>query len=76
MRAPRNAASDEEKRVTLHGNTRPEAKPENDRGPVHGKHPMDHMLLQLRRLSRNWPCSSSWKNYIRKAPQFSAVDFS
>jgi hypothetical protein len=40
---------DDEKRVTLHGNTRPEARHENDRGPVHGNYPMDHMLLQLRR---------------------------
>jgi uncharacterized membrane protein YkoI len=40
---------DEEKRITLHGNTRPEAKFENDRGPVAGNFPMEHMLLQLRR---------------------------
>jgi pro-kumamolisin-like protein len=40
---------DEGKRVTLHGNTRPEAKHEHDRGPVHGHFRMEHMLLQLRR---------------------------
>ena len=40
---------DDEKRVTLHGNTRPEANEQNDRGPVHGNFPMEHMLLQLRR---------------------------
>jgi hypothetical protein len=40
---------DEEKRVTLHGNTRPEARFENDRGPVADDFPMEHMLLQLRR---------------------------
>jgi len=42
-------SADEEKRVILHGNTRPEAKFENDRGPVAGNFPMEHMLLQLRR---------------------------
>lgn len=40
---------DEEKRVTLQGNTRPEVKPENDRGAVPDEFPMEHMLLQLRR---------------------------
>jgi hypothetical protein len=39
----------EENRVTLQGNTRPEAKFENDRGPVADGFPMEHMLLQLRR---------------------------
>jgi subtilase family serine protease len=42
-------AVDEEKRVTLHGNTRPEARLENDRGAVPGDFRMEHMLLQLRR---------------------------
>src|SRR5713226_3779464 len=36
-------------RVTLHGNTRPEARAENDRGPVTDDFPMEHMLLQLQR---------------------------
>src|SRR6266850_389652 len=40
---------DEAKRVTLHGNTRPEAKLENDRGPVAADFRMEHVLLQLRR---------------------------
>jgi pro-kumamolisin-like protein len=40
---------DDAKRVTLHGNTRPEAKPQNDRGRVDDNLPMEHMLLQLRR---------------------------
>jgi hypothetical protein len=35
--------------VTLRGNTRPEARPENDRGVVADSFPMEHMLLQLRR---------------------------
>jgi len=41
---------DEARLVTLSGNTRPEARrPENDRGPVPGDFPLEHMLLQLRR---------------------------
>src|SRR6266852_4441492 len=40
---------DEGHRVTLHGNTRPEARAENDRGPVTDDFPMEHMLLQLQR---------------------------
>ena len=40
---------DENDRVTLTGNTRPEARPENDRGKVAGQFPMQHMLLQLKR---------------------------
>ena len=41
---------DERKLVTLHGNTRPEARERrNDRGRVDDDFPMEHMLLQLRR---------------------------
>ena len=41
---------DENKLVTLRGNTRPEAlEAANDRGPVDDAFPMTHMLLQLRR---------------------------
>ncbi len=39
----------EGRQATLGGNVRPEARPENDRGPVAESFPMDHMLLQLRR---------------------------
>ncbi|HEY6292459.1 MAG TPA: protease pro-enzyme activation domain-containing protein [Terriglobia bacterium] len=42
-------AIDENKLVTLAGNTRPEAAAINDRGRVPDGFPMDHMLLQLRR---------------------------
>ena len=42
---------DETSRVTLHGNTRPEAHGKNDRGPVADTLRMEHMLLQLRRPS-------------------------
>ena len=40
---------DESKLVTLSGNTRPEAKKQNDRGLVADSFPMEHMLLQLKR---------------------------
>ena len=40
---------DENRLVTLHGNTRPEAKAEYDRGAVSEDFPLKHMLLQLRR---------------------------
>jgi subtilase family serine protease/acyl-CoA thioesterase FadM len=40
---------DENKRVILNGNTRPEATPENDHGRVPDDHRMEHMLLQLKR---------------------------
>jgi len=40
---------DENNLVSLRGNTRPEANAANDRGPVNGGFPMDHMLLQLKR---------------------------
>jgi len=36
-------------RVTLTGNTHPEARTANDRGPVANSFSMDHMLLQLKR---------------------------
>jgi len=35
--------------VTLKGNTRPEARAQNDRGAVADDFPMEHILLQLRR---------------------------
>ncbi len=40
---------DESKLVTLGGNTRPEAKKQNDRGLVSDGLAMEHMLLQLKR---------------------------
>jgi hypothetical protein len=40
---------DEGHRVTLHGNTRPEARAENDRGAVADDFPLEHVLLQLQR---------------------------
>src|SRR5271166_4299694 len=40
---------DENKLVTLKGNTRSEANAQNDLGPVADSLSMDHMLLQLKR---------------------------
>src|ERR1700758_2315021 len=40
---------DESRLAALPGNVRPEARAENDRGPVADTTPMEHMLLQLRR---------------------------
>jgi len=48
-RALLTQAIDEEARVTLKGNTYPEANAKNDRGPVPADFPMEHMMLQLRR---------------------------
>jgi len=42
-------AIDEGARVTLRGNTHPEANARNDRGAVAGDFPMEHMMLLLRR---------------------------
>ena len=42
-------AVNENARVALKGNTRPEANATNDRGPVADDFPMEHMLLQLQR---------------------------
>src|SRR5262249_34007909 len=40
---------DENQRVSLRGNTRPEANLRHDRGAVPDALPMEHMLLQLKR---------------------------
>jgi len=40
---------DETNRVSLEGNTHPEARPANDRGTVANDFAMEHMLLQLKR---------------------------
>src|SRR6266481_8401245 len=44
-----NQGIDEINRVTLGGNTHPEARPANDRGAVANGFAMEHMLLQLKR---------------------------
>jgi uncharacterized repeat protein (TIGR01451 family) len=49
VRLPVTQNTEEEKGVSLHGNTRPEANIKNDRGPVADDFPVEHMLLQLRR---------------------------
>jgi len=43
---------DENKLVTLVGNTRSEANAENDLGPVSDALPLDHMMLQLKRSAQ------------------------
>jgi subtilase family serine protease len=43
------APIDDNQTVSLDGNTRPEATPANDRGPVPGSLALKHMLLQLNR---------------------------
>jgi hypothetical protein len=40
---------DETNRVAVAGNTHPEARPANDRGPVANNFVMEHMPLQLKR---------------------------
>jgi len=50
LRRPRVVqAVQESDRVLLRGSVRPEARPENDRGPVADALPLEHMLLQLKR---------------------------
>ena len=44
-----HAKVDEDKLVTLPGNTRPEANAENDLGAVSDALSLDHMMLQLKR---------------------------
>jgi subtilase family serine protease len=44
-----DTAIDENDLVPLEGNTRPEATPFNDRGPVADSLPLEHLFLQLRR---------------------------
>jgi subtilase family serine protease len=43
---------DETKRITLAGNTHPEASAENDRGAVSDDLNLDHMMLQLKRSAQ------------------------
>jgi hypothetical protein len=45
-------AIDPSRLVRLAGNTRPEAKPQNDQGAVPDNFPMPHMMLQMRRSSQ------------------------
>jgi len=44
---------DESRTVALAGNTRPEANPANDLGPVEDRFPLEHMLLLLKRSPAN-----------------------
>ncbi len=49
--APVTTAIDDGARVTLSGNVRPEAVPQNDRGPVPVSMPMEHLQILLRRCA-------------------------
>src|SRR5215472_6469088 len=48
-RAQITQSIDESQLITLHGNTHPKAKAENDRGPVDDSFQMEHLVLQLKR---------------------------
>ncbi|HSY27647.1 MAG TPA: hypothetical protein VK832_09110, partial [Burkholderiaceae bacterium] len=58
-----HAVIDEGQRVTLRGNTRPEATAENDLGAVADTMPMEHMLLQLKRSPER---EAALKQYIEE----------
>ena len=64
---------DENKLVTLRGNTRPEAhNPANDRGRVDDNFPMEHMLLQLRRPAE---LEQDFDEYIEELTDKSSPNF-
>jgi subtilase family serine protease len=63
---------DEGQIVTLAGNTRPEAIPENDRGPVAENLLLEHMLLQLKRSPEQEQALQKFigQQYDHKSPNF------
>ena len=63
---------DENKLVTLAGNTRSEANAENDLGPVAGALNMDHMLLQLKRSASQQQAAAQFVADLHnpKSPNF------
>ncbi len=63
---------DESRRVTLRGNTRPEARPEHDRGRVPDEFRLEHMLLQLRRPPET---EQEFEDYIDSLTQHSSANF-
>src|SRR5271170_1674328 len=72
---------DENKLVTLAGNTRPEATAENDLGAVSDGLSMDHMMLQLKRSAQQEQAAVEFIDELHnpKSPNFhkwlSASDF-
>ena len=64
---------DDDKLVTLHGNTRPEARDRrNDRGRVDDDFPMEHMLLQLRRPAE---LEQKFEDFIEQLTDKSSPNF-
>jgi subtilase family serine protease len=63
---------DDRLRVTLRGNTRPEAKRENDRGPVPDDFKLEHMLLQLRRPPE---LEQQYDEYLETLTQRNSANF-
>ena len=63
---------DENRRVVLRGNTRPEARRENDRGRVPDDFPLEHMLLQLRRPAE---LQKEFDDYVESLSQGSSPNF-
>ena len=65
-------AVDERNLVTLPGNTRPEAKAANDRGPVADDLPLAHMYLLLKRSSGRQQAAEDWIDRIhdQNAPEY------
>jgi subtilase family serine protease len=63
---------DEKSLVTLPGNTRPEVKPANDRGPVADTLPLEHMYLQLKRSSEQQQAAEDLINRLhdQNAPEY------
>ena len=63
---------EEHRRVVLRGNTRPEARRENDRGRVPDDFPLEHMLLQLRRPPE---LQQEFDTYVESLSQGSSPNF-
>ncbi|HKN61432.1 MAG TPA: protease pro-enzyme activation domain-containing protein, partial [Candidatus Acidoferrales bacterium] len=63
---------DDRQRVTLRGNTRPEANRENDRGPVPDDFRLEHMLLQLRRPPE---LEQQYDEYLEALTQHNSANF-
>jgi subtilase family serine protease len=63
---------DENNLVTLRGNTRPEVRPANDRGPVADDLQMEHMYLQLKRSPEQQEAVEDLINRLhdQKAPEY------
>jgi len=63
---------DESRRVTLRGNTRPEANRANDRGRVPDDFKLEHMLLQLRRPAE---LQQEYDEYVDGLTRGNSVNF-